>query len=529
MARMYFKTDVKYEKKKQVSSLNKIHGKSYSKQKLQLYILNIFLVFSLVPTISNAEISEEVAYMDGDLLVLPQIVIGKNTWFNVSLEKLSNGNLTLVSHEGKTKKILPSVAVFKKGRIYINVLNDADEIISNVRYKYIAGTEYEFKLESFDTPLLTSDISFENRNTNLWVDYVTVRDPIIREKISKDYETCDCEYYGVGYADFDLDGDDDLLISTVWWGDGIDLSDYTLENYRTIPIEMYLNKGKDAFEYTENLFINTPTLADTTRRVIVSDFNNDVYPDFLLVATGFDAKPYPGATPTLVISDISGNYYSRKIDNKQHFLHGAASGDIDSDGDSDIVATSFDGVLLYENDGNGNFSKSTIDYFKDKYGIFHVEIFDFNDDSYLDIITTGHVWKTNTQIVFGPDFVNGMEINNSELTQNHVVNDIQFADLDGDGINEIIQSTTGGESEFYQGAYIEIIYFDEEMNQESNQIVYENPDRRGGVDRTSPKWIWWLKIADIDEDGNLDIMEDDKHDGTILLNTGNRNFVLRTE
>ena len=79
------------------------------KQKLSPLVLIFIIFFSLNPTTSIAEVSEEVAYMDGDLLVLPQIVIGKNTWFNVSLEKHSDGNLTLVSHEGKTKKILPSV------------------------------------------------------------------------------------------------------------------------------------------------------------------------------------------------------------------------------------------------------------------------------------------------------------------------------------------------------------------------------------------------------------------------------------
>ena len=32
-------------------------------------------------------------------------------------------------------------------------------------------------------------------------------------------------------------------------------------------------------------------------------------------------------------------------------MHGAAAGDIDSDGDSDIVAVSFDGILFFENNG----------------------------------------------------------------------------------------------------------------------------------------------------------------------------------
>ena len=507
--------------------LSKIHEKLVANKNCS-YILNIFLVFSLVPTISNAEISEEVAYIDGDILVLPQIVIGKNTWFNVSLEKLSNGDLTLVSHEGKTKKILPSVAVFKKGRIYINVLNDADEIIANVRYKYIAGTEYQFKLESFDTPLLTSDISFENRKTNLWVDYVTVRDPIIREKISKDYETCDCVYFGVGYADFDLDGDDDILVSSVWWGEGY-LDDYTLENYRDIPVELYLNDGFGNFSYTEDLFEELPPLASNTRKVITADFNGDIYPDIFLAETGFDGDPFPGAKNTLILSSIQGKYKAIKIDDTASFSHAAASGDIDSDGDSDIITIGDEGILFYENNGLGKFTKSKIDYFPGPWGIFNLEVFDFNNDSHLDLITTGHYWTTKTQIVFGPDFDDGIEIQNSDLTQDHVVNDIQFADLDGDGINEIIQSTTGGKDEFYVGAYIEVIYFDEEMNQESNQIVYENPERIGGPDRLDPAWIPWLKIADINEDGRLDIMEDDKHDGTILLNTGNRNFVLRTE
>ena len=58
-------------------------------QKLSTLLLICIISISLNPATSIAEISDEVAYMDGDLLVLPQIVIGKNTWFNVSLEKLS--------------------------------------------------------------------------------------------------------------------------------------------------------------------------------------------------------------------------------------------------------------------------------------------------------------------------------------------------------------------------------------------------------------------------------------------------------
>ena len=38
------------------------------------------------------------------------------------------------------------------------------------------------------------------------------------------------------------------------------------------------------------------------------------------------------------------------------FSHGADAGDIDNDGDIDILTTEFAGVVCHYNDGNGNFN-----------------------------------------------------------------------------------------------------------------------------------------------------------------------------
>ena len=73
--------------------------------------------------------------------------------------------------------------------------------------------------------------------------------------------------------------------------------------------------------------------------------------------------------------------------------------------------------------------------------------------------------------MFGPGFITGINVENSSPAKDHVVNYIELADLDADGRREIIQSTTGGVENWYEGAYIEKIYFDEDLIQLSNQIV----------------------------------------------------------
>ena len=484
-----------------------------------------FLILSILLT-TDGHAQNDISTFDGTFVNIPSVKVGGDVYSNVSLELLEGLKFKVSGSDGAIKTSDPALAEFSGNELLIRTLKHQELIYSNLILKY--EDELEFSFVSADVPLMTSSSSFENRKTDIWIDYVSVRDKGISEEISKDYESCICEYYGVVYADFDLDGDDDLLVSTVWWGKG-DLSDYTLENYRSVPVEMYLNDGLGNFIYTEDLLVGAPPLASNTRKAITADFNGDIFPDIFLAETGFDGSPFPGATPTLIISNKKGRYQAKEIDDQAHFMHGAASGDLDSDGDSDIVAVSFDGILLYENNGVGEFSKSKINYFGSPSGIFNLEVFDFNHDSHLDIVTTGHYWQRKTEIVFGPGFITGIEIENSDMTKDHVVNDIQFADLDADGIKEIIQSTTGGEGNWYGGAYIEIIYFDENLEQSGNQIVYQDPDRKGPIDRTFPKWIPWLKIADVNSDGKLDILEDDRHDGTILINNGDRNFAVSFE
>ena len=68
-------------------------------------------------------------------------------------------------------------------------------------------------------------------------------------------------------------------------------------------------------------------------------------------------------------------------------------------------------------------------------GIFNLGVINFNSESHLAIVTIGHYWQWKTQIVFNPGFIDGIEIENSQFTNDHVVNDVWFADLDDEAVN----------------------------------------------------------------------------------------------
>jgi len=175
---------------------------------------------------------------------------------------------------------------------------------------------------------------------------------------------------------------------------------------------------------------------------------------------------------------------------------------------------------FYINDGKGNFEvfKSGLNI----YGRYTVEIFDLNNDGYNEIIFTGHAWDTPTTIYLGNENHTYSEDNKIELEPFDeiwgVVVDILVDDLNSDGNYEIILSTTKGPDNFYQGSLIQIISLDKDLNLMSSTIANNDDERR---------WVMWLRVADYDNDGDKDILSDDKGNfgnPLILLNDGKVNF-----
>lgn len=156
------------------------------------------------------------------------------------------------------------------------------------------------------------------------------------------------------------------------------------------------------------------------RKTIVSDFNNDRRPDVVFICTGLDfsleilteKELQKGEASRILISKADGTYENKELkhDGKYEncFCHGGAAGDIDNDGNIDILLSdtkyndpAYDEpkkwdknvgrVHILIGDGEGNFKLR--DDLPDTFGsaccYYSSDLYDFNNDGYLDIWASG--------------------------------------------------------------------------------------------------------------------------------------------
>jgi hypothetical protein len=239
------------------------------------------------------------------------------------------------------------------------------------------------------------------------------------------------------------------------------------------------------------------------RKQVLSDFNNDGNKEIMLFSHGYDRDPWPG--DSLAIFDVSNKKY-RYLSDDIGFFHGGATGDINKDGFEDIIAYSgFSAIipvhpLYYENDGSGSFELKNEIFlnFTDADNYYTVELFDINEDGFLDLFlgTRGAlVVIKNENGIF--DRNNGINI---QTDQNLEVMDIDFFDFNEDGINDILvmNNKTG-----YNGYSLNLYRFSFENNGEITSNYFDITEHSG-----SNSWVKWLHLFDSDNDGDLDIVGD---------------------
>ncbi len=217
------------------------------------------------------------------------------------------------------------------------------------------------------------------------------------------------------------------------------------------PPRVFMNNGTilEKTEWTGPSIIN-PHGA----KLLVGDFNNDSLPD-IFTLVGFDVAE--GVDGTLQISHLLFNSSEgfktvKEFSDQLGYHHTGCSGDIDNDGDLDVIMFNFaywnTGVTskILWNDGKGNFTYGTSG-FSEIAPVNHSELFDINSDGFLDLVisyTANHLKQTNDMIVMwgnGKDF-NLINSTSFEYPVYKALMDIDFTDINNDGISEIILSGT---------------------------------------------------------------------------------------
>ena len=254
------------------------------------------------------------------------------------------------------------------------------------------------------------------------------------------------------------------------------------DNHRE-NVRFWLGKPDGSFDEDP---LNDNRMLGTVYSIIVkyADFNDDGFPDFCSYSSGYDRSGTTGDYPVVLMSDDNCVYHDLRFTDYDHgYFHGGATGDIDNDGDIDILFWDMnhpdgENSLYLENEGKGNFTKHDAREILDLtscVGTFpggcDVECIDLNNDGYNDLIFCAHDHVDNTSgyvstpvVLWGSSSGKFGGTNSTMLPEPRlgygITTSLCFYDFNGDGIKEIIVEKNGdgeyGGTSFYRSGYLQV-------------------------------------------------------------------------
>ena len=275
-----------------------------------------------------------------------------------------------------------------------------------------------------------------------------------------------------------------------------------------------------------------------SRQSLVADYNNDGILDLFIADHAVGTTK--GIRDSYFLSQQDRTWLESSATHLSHsnykiFDHGAATGDIDGDGDFDIVLANLNGTLVcWINNGRGKLKKRNCG----RVTAAAIELADFDNDGDLDLIHGGHEGEN------GWDGTGIMVNNGKGEFRNKIkfpgpkrylhVPEVSAWDLDNDGDLDAVISRVGT---LYVGTAVEVLenlgegkftstLFEVGPAPESYVAKHEGNEWNSFVDS--------LKFADVDKDGDRDIVlvggghhsgnNFKEVQGAILQNNGSMNF-----
>ena len=330
------------------------------------------------------------------------------------------------------------------------------------------------------------------------------------------------------YADFDGDGVLDLFRAIGKW-----------QSTERQHLEMWLGNGDGTYRRDDGMLVDATIGGFHPRKAVVADFNGDDKADAIVADHGYDAEPFPGASMLLYLSTADGRLEKAKgLEHIVGFHHSVTAGDIDGDGDTDAFVAGFLPAFMI-NDGKGNITLNRaylpMRFPMDYAGYFTSELIDVDRDGHLDLLVAGHEDASPSLILWGdgqPGFADSTASALTEVTDFGIVVDIDVADFDGDGVNDVLLNRVGSPParDFYDGFYLQLLkgredrrtFSDVTESSIDNKELLDNYGKDGST-------FDWLIVQDWDSDGDLDIVFPDlpesRDQGLVLINNGQSVFV----
>jgi len=303
-------------------------------------------------------------------------------------------------------------------------------------------------------------------------------------------------------AQLDLDGDG---VEEVFYYEG-----YLLSNILTNPPPVIFDGAS-----MKKLKYYGPTIRNPHgTKLLVGDFNGDSLPDlFSLVA--IDGQNGPVFSDNYLLLNSKTGLKEIRHFNEQGFWYTGCSGDIDNDGDLDIIAFNFhnqnNGVKnrIMWNDGKGNFIiKKPENADVDNTSIvYQSELCDVDNDGFLDLVIVfvpdGNNRTNDFRILWGNG--KGFHLNNSTtipISKEYYLQNLDFCDIDGDGIKEILPS----------GNVKDQIYFVNLFKSNDKGKTFTDKTQTYIDNPTTNKRFYHIRVSDIDKNNTLNLFSSDKND-----------------